>query len=240
MNPEDYQDIVLGTMTTTDNAQGTVDELLSQMGFGSEIGNWNPSFTDPSEPIPGGTMPFTDVPEDTWYYTYIESVYKQGLMNGLTDTQFAPNDNLSRAQFATIFYRLAGEPEVEYAPIFPDVPDEYWFTDGILWANSAGIIKGYGDTGLCGPEDNINREQMAVMLYRYAEYKGYDLSAAEDISQFEDAAEVSSFAEQAVSWAVGNDIIIGKENMTILDSQGSASRGECAAVIMRFIEKYEA
>ena len=240
LNPEDYQDIVLGTMTTTDNAQGTVDELLSQMGFGSEIGNWNPSFTDPSEPIPGGTMPFTDVPEDTWYYTYIESVYKQGLMNGLTDTQFAPNDNLSRAQFATIFYRLAGEPEVEYAPIFPDVPDEYWFTDGILWANSAGIIKGYGDTGLCGPEDNINREQMAVMLYRYAEYKGYDLSAAEDISQFEDAAEVSSFAEQAVSWAVGNDIIIGKENMTILDSQGSASRGECAAVIMRFIEKYEA
>ena len=190
-------------------------------------------------PIPDQKFPFTDVNKSDWFYGSIAYVNGNNLMTGLNATTFGPTQSLARAQFAIILHRMDGTPEVTYTDKFPDVPDGVWFTDAILWASSTGVVTGYTDTGKFGPADNINREQMAVMMYRYANYKGYDTGTKADFSKFSDASKVSGFAEEAMQWAVGTGIITGKDNETRLDTQGNASRAECATIIMRFVEKYE-
>ena len=185
-------------------------------------------------------LPYRDVKADDWFYDAVKYVYEHKIMTGVGDgTLFAPYQTLARAQFALILYRMNGEPEVSYRDIFPDVQDGVWYTDAILWAAGTGVVTGYSSTGCFGPADNINREQMAVMMYRYARYKGYQTSSAADFSQYLDADRVSSFAEEAMKWAVGEGIITGKFEQTMLDPQGSASRAECAIIIMRFMQKYE-
>ena len=129
-------------------------------------------------------------------------------------------------------------PEVKYTAKFPDVPEKMWFTNAILWAADTGVVTGYTDTGKLGPSDNINREQMAVMMYRYAKYKEYSIGNKADFDQYQDADKVSTFAKEAMQWAVGNGIITGKYNGTVLDPQGNATRAECATIIMRFLEKF--
>lgn len=183
-------------------------------------------------------MPFTDVPENAWYYNYVADVYYNGLMTGLNKTTFGPNQSLARAQFAVILYRIQGEPKVEYSPKFPDVGDGIWYTDAIMWASDAGIITGYSNTGKFGPADKINREQMAVMMFRYADYLGCDTDARADISGFADGYRVSGYAKEAMQWAYANGIITGKYNETYLEPQGNASRAECATIISRFIFDY--
>ena len=133
--------------------------------------------TDPEEPDnpddpaePEINLPFTDVPKGAWFYGTVADVYEKGLMTGLTDTIFGPNDKLARAQFATILWRMEDEPAVAFEQKFPDVPDSQFYTKAVLWAADAGIVTGYTDTGKFGPGDNINREQMAVMMFRYADY----------------------------------------------------------------------
>ena len=134
---------------------------------------------------------------------------------------------------------MEGEPLVDYGMSFPDVPDEGWFTEAVRWANSNKIITGYTDSGMFGPADKINREQMAVMMYRYAQYKDYSVEGSKELSSFNDAGKVSAFAKEAMEWAYGNGIITGKYNGTVIDPQGNATRAECATIIMRFMEKYE-
>ena len=157
-------------------------------------------------------------------------------MTGIDETTFAPYEPLARAQFAMILYRMNDEPEVGYTDKFKDIADNVWYTDAILWASEKGVVTGYSN-GNFGPADKINREQMAVMMYRYAQAQGYDTSMKADISQYQDAANVSDFAQEAMEWAVGNEIITGKYNETQLDPQGEASRAECATIIMRFTDK---
>lgn len=181
-------------------------------------------------------LPFTDVPSNDWYYEYVQYVYEKGLMTGIDETTFAPYESLARAQFAMILYRMNDEPEVGYTDKFKDIADNVWYTDAILWASEKGVVTGYSN-GNFGPADKINREQMAVMMYRYAQAQGYDTSMKADISQYQDAANVSDFAQEAMEWAVGNEIITGKYNETQLDPQGEASRAECATIIMRFTDK---
>lgn len=238
LQSENYPDIVLGTMSVTDNAQDQIDNLLGQMGFGGEIGYWNPSLDDHSGTKPEITLPFTDVSADAWYHEAVTYTYEHKLMAGLTNSIFAPDDILTRAQFAVILYRINGEPEVSYDAVFPDVPDKEWFTNAVLWASSNGIVSGYGDTGLFGPNDNITREQMAIMMYRYAVYKDYDVEASADLSEYQDSSEVSDFAETAMQWAAGSGMITGKDNGTLLDPQGNTTRAECAVIIKSFTENY--
>ena len=164
-------------------------------------------------------------------------MYALGLMTGLNDTYFGAADPLARAQFATILYRINGEPEVGYSPEFADVPDGVWYTDPILWASEQGVVTGYSN-GNFGPGDYINREQMAVMMYRYALSRGYDTSSRADFGSFTDGAYVSDFAVEAMQWAVGTGIISGKDNQTRLDPQGNANRAECATIITRFVSTY--
>ena len=188
---------------------------------------------------PSAELPFVDVAKGDWYYDAVYYNYFEGIMTGLNDTHFGPADSLARAQFAVILYRMNDEPDVEYKATFPDVADGVWYTDAILWAADTKVVTGYTDSGKFGPADKINREQMAVMMYRYANYKDYESDAPEDISGYKDADKVSAFAKEAMEWAVGNGIISGKDGGTILDPQGNASRAECATIIMRFIEKFE-
>ena len=184
-------------------------------------------------------LPYNDVNKNEWFQNSVEYVYNNGLMTGLNETTFGPYENLARAQFAVILHRMNDEPSIEYTNKFPDVANEQWYTDAILWASDIGVVTGYSDTGNFGPGDNINREQMAVMMYRYANYLGYDTSASANFSKFKDAKNVNEFAKEAMSWAVGAGIITGKDNETRLDPQGNASRAECATIIMRFMEYYK-
>ena len=134
-------------------------------------------------------------------------------------------------------YRIEGKPTVAYTHRFKDIAKGIWYTDAAIWAANAGVITGY-ENGLFGPADNITREQMAVILYRYAGYKGYDNSQRKNISAYSDAWKVSGFSKEAMQWAVAVGIISGKSDGKILEPQGSASRAECGTMIMRFRNVY--
>lgn len=181
-------------------------------------------------------FPFTDVKKDAWYYSQVKSVYRSGLMTGKDSVTFAPDEELARAQFALILYRMEGEPEVASTePAFPDA-EAGWYKNAVIWASENSIITGYSDTGLFGPADPINREQMATIMFRYAKHKGWDINQQENISTFPDASRVNPFAKDAVSWAVANKIISG--NNGNLDPQGSAVRAQAATIISRFTAIY--
>lgn len=184
-------------------------------------------------------LPYEDVTEEDWYYDAVCYNYEAKTMTGVDPSHFGPDQALLRDQFAVILHRMSGAPEMEYENIFPDVEPDTWYTDAVLWANNNGIVTGYQATGLFGPADCISREQMVSMLYRYAEYKEYDVSSKADLARFEDAESVSEFAVEPMQWAAAAGIISGKGDGTILDPQGSANRAECAAITMRFMEQYK-
>lgn len=183
---------------------------------------------------------FGDLRDGMWYSDNCWYVYKNGIMTGMNDTTFGTTRNLARAQFATILYRLSGAPEMTYEKIFPDVKEGQWFTDAVIWAAKEGVVTGYND-GTFGPAKNITREQMAVMLYRYAKKNGVDVSAQADFTAFMDGKKVSSFAKTEMSWAVASGIITGKERADgkYLEPQGLASRAECATIITRYMKLAE-
>lgn len=184
-------------------------------------------------------LPYEDVKEDDWHYRAVRFAYKNKIMTGWNGNTFGPYEKLSRAQFAVILHRMNGAPKIEYTDVFKDVADDQWYTDAILWAQDTGVVTGYNDgSGLFGVSDDITREQLAIMMYRYAVYKGYSVEGGTELSKFADEADVSASAEEAMKWAVGNGIIVGKNDGAILDPHGNAARSECAAIIMRFMECY--
>ncbi len=180
--------------------------------------------------------PFQDIAPGAWYQNAVDFVNYHKLMTGLTPDTFSPASTLSRAQFATILYRMEKSPEVEYTTKFPDVLDGEFYTSAVLWASSEGIITGYED-GRFGPADTITREQMAVMMFRYARYKNYDNTDIADLTGFPDYSAVSTFALEAMGWANFNGLVTGDNGK--LNPQGEAARAVCAAVIMRFMNAYE-
>ena len=218
---------------------GTLEYMIKQDPWmeGEKIAA--PVDLDSLAPADPDELPFQDVRNGDWFYDSAKYVYDKNIMTGLDTITFGPGEQLKRAQLAVILHRMNEEPEMTYSALFPDVPDGQWFTDAILWAADAGVVTGYSDTGFFGTGDNINREQIATMMYRYARYKGYSLEDAADFSSYPDAAYVNEFAEEAMAWAVGNGIITGKENPVRLDPQGLATRAECATIIMRFMETFE-
>ena len=187
-------------------------------------------------------LPYEDVAETDWFYDEVAYNYYEGTMTGTDTTHFSPYATLVRAQFATILHRMEGKPDAEYTNRFSDVPDKQFYSTAVLWAADAKIVTGYTDSGYFGTNDPITREQMVVMMYRYADYKKYDISKTADLSGFSDAGQVSGFAETAMKWAVENGIIEGKKNTDgsyRLDPQGSTSRAECAIIIQRFMEIFD-
>lgn len=181
---------------------------------------------------------FRDVPSNAWFYDSVRYSYDKGIMTGLDVYTFGPDQLLARAQFATILYRMEGTPEIKYSARFPDVANGQFYTNPVLWASKDGvkIITGYSN-GLFGPSDSINREQMATMMYRYAKYKGFDITVKGDLSQYPDEKNVNDFAKQAMEWAVGSGLISGDGGR--LNPQGNANRAVCATIMQRFLQKYE-
>lgn len=183
--------------------------------------------------------PFDDVEDSEWFAEEVRYMYENGIMTGTKENVFAPYENIPRAQFVAALYRLDGAPEFEYKDgTYPDVEKDAWYSDAVAWATDAGIVKGYGDTGKFAPADSVTREQIATMLYRYANYKKYDTSKKADISRYNDSAAVSAFAEDALAWAVGSGIILGKYDQTCLDPQGNTMRCETAVMLTRFMKAF--
>lgn len=181
-------------------------------------------------------LPYGDVKESDWYYESVAYMYNKGIMTGLKPTVFGPTGKVSRAQFATILYRISGANSVKYSSKFPDVPKGQFYTDAVMWAASEGIIKGY-ENGYFGPGDLITREQMAVLLYRYVQYLGGDVSNKNSLEHFPDSRFVSGFALEAMQWANANGVIMGNADST-LAPRAYADRASCATMMMRFMKKY--
>ncbi|MBR6770945.1 MAG: S-layer homology domain-containing protein [Lachnospiraceae bacterium] len=186
---------------------------------------------------------FTDVLKQKghWKYESVKHVYNRDIMGAITGTTlFQPDHQLTRAMFATVLYRMAGEPWVGYQSRFSDVEAGKWYTNAILWANEKGIVNGYSD-GRYGINDNITREQIAKMLCLYGESAGYKVSGRASIDSFTDVANVSSWAVEYFQWAVDTEMISGKPNgdgSFRLDAKGQATRAECAKMLKMFMEKY--
>ena len=186
------------------------------------------------EPEPEG-LPFTDVTSGDWFYDAVAYVYDKGMMEGTTDTTFAPAMNLTRSMIAQVLYNLEERPEAPGAAGFTDVAAGAWYADAVNWAAARGIVKGY-DTGAFGPEDSVTREQLAAILYRYAQAKGYDTTqGGMAVREFSDSASISDWAQTAMSWAVNAQVLSGKGN-GVLDPQGTATRAEVAQMLMNFGE----
>ena len=186
------------------------------------------------EPEPEG-LPFTDVTSGDWFYDAVAYVYDKGMMEGTTDTTFAPTMNLTRSMIAQVLYNLEERPEAPGAAGFPDVAADAWYADAVNWAAARGIVKGY-DTGAFGPEDSVTREQLAAILYRYAQVKGYDTTrGGMAVREFSDSASISDWAQEAMAWAVNAQVLSGKGN-GVLDPQGTATRAEVAQMLMNFGE----
>ena len=181
-------------------------------------------------------LPFGDVDDGDWFAGAVRFVYENGMMNGVSETDFAPHAATSRSMIVTILYRLEGEPVVDYAMGFTDVAGDAYYAEAVRWAASEGIVGGYGG-GLFGSDDAVTREQLAVILYRYAVYKGYDVSIGEDtnILSYADFADLSEYAIPAMQWACGVGIVNGTSEST-LTPQGEATRAQVAAMLMRFVE----
>ena len=184
-----------------------------------------------------GVNPFTDISEKDWFYGDVMFVYENGLMLGTSKTLFSPHGTAMRGMMATILWRMEGSPVPKGKNSFTDVEAGKWYADAITWTAENGIFAGYGKDKF-GPDDPITREQLAAIFYRYADYKGYDLTVKGDLDKFKDADKITDYAKTAMQWAVGSGLVNGKSG-NLLDPQGTATRAEIAAMLHRFIEKYE-
>ena len=179
-------------------------------------------------------LPFTDLGEGQWYESAVRYAYTHDIMEGMSATTFQPNGTLSRAMAVQIFYNLEGQPDISDENLgypYEDVDAQAWYGNAVYWARITGVATGYGD-GTFQPGDSITRQEFAQMLYNYAKYKGYDLTAEGDLSQFLDSGSVADWAEIAMSWANGNELINGHDGT--IDAAGAGTRAQAASILMRF------
>lgn len=178
-----------------------------------------------------GALPFNDVNAGDWFYDYVEYVYNNGIMDGVDNGVFSPNTATTRGMVVTVLYRLYGEPAVRGDSSFTDVAPGAYYADAVAWASNAGIVNGTSGTTF-SPNDLVTREQFAAMLYRYMQYTGADTSARASLSGFADAGRVSSYAADALAWAVAEGVLNGR-SATEITPQGNCTRAEVAAMITR-------
>ena len=182
----------------------------------------------------GDSMRFDDVSKGDWFYKDVEYVYNEGIMDGVSKREFAPNETLTRAMIVKILYRIEGEPAGYRSSDFNDVESGRWYTGAVAWAAEKEIVKGYGN-GKFGPNDPVTREQLAAILYRYTQYKGWSTTAASgSLKGFADAASVSSYAVDAMNWAVDEGLLKGANNK--LSPKSNATRAQVAAIIHRYLK----
>ena len=180
-------------------------------------------------------LPFDDVQPDDWFFGDVQYVYENDLMNGTSANRFSPLSSTTRAMVVTVLWRLENSPVVNYAMSFKDVNEGAWYGEAVRWAAASGIVTGY-DAETFGPNDSVTREQLAAILYRYAEYRDIDVSVGEDtnILSYEDALTISDYAVPAMQWACGAGLIQGADGR--LMPRSDASRAQIAAILHRFCE----
>lgn len=233
VKPDEGYELDALTVTNSSGKAVTVTEKDGKYTFtmpASKV-SVKATFKEAEKPI---TMPFTDVVEGAWYYDSIKYVYSNGMMVGTGDTKFSPNATTTRGMIVTILYRLEGEPAVSGASSFNDVAEGKYYANAVKWAAENEIVGGYGN-GQFGPEDPITREQMAAILYRYAAFKGFDMTKTADLSKFTDSGKISDWSKAALSWANAEGLVNGKGG-GILDPLGNATRAEVSAILYRFCE----
>lgn len=183
------------------------------------------------------TNPFSDVKESTWFYDAVRYVSEKGLMQGMGEKSFGPKGTTTRGMIVTILWRMENQPKAEKDIAFADVKNGKYYHAAVTWASEKGIVKGYSAERF-GPEDNITREQLAVILHNYAASKGYNTSASGDISTYNDAGKIHSWSKDAMRWANAEGLISGT-GRNLLDTRGNAERCQVAAILQRFIENIE-
>ncbi|MGM9563550.1 MAG: leucine-rich repeat protein [Faecousia sp.] len=182
----------------------------------------------PTTPV----IEFNDIPANAWYIDAVAFAVENGLMNGVGDNKFDPEGSMTRAMLVTVLWRYEGSPK-KGTNTFADVPNGRWYTDAIAWAAAEGVVGGVGN-GKFEPDGNVTREQMATILFRYANKKGFDTSKRGDLSGFPDASRVSFYAKDALAWAVAEKIINGSDGYLL--PQGDATRAQVSAILMRYIK----
>lgn len=231
------------TITVTPDEGYKVGSVTVKRPTGSTVpvtgqGNGKYTFTMPSGGVTVDVTfipedwPFVDVTEDKWYYDAVAYVYQQGIMVGMSETTFEPNTTVNRAQVVQMLYNLEGQPQVSGDSGFSDIWDGQWYAKAVAWASANDVAAGYED-GTFRPTRAVTREEFAQILYNYAKFKGYDLSASADLGKFPDSGQVSSWAETALGWANGNGLINGHDDGR-LDPKGSTIRAQAASILMNF------
>lgn len=226
------QELAAGAVLAADHRYLAPEEVTvsvtSRTAHWSVQGKW----TTTSDGIHVIELTFTDVPESEWYYDAVCYVVEKGLYNGISETSFAPLMYMQRGMLTTVLYRMTGSPPAAYSEMFTDVPPDQWYTDGTIWAGMTGVVNGAGD-GRFLPDIDLDRQQIAVVLYNYARYLGYDVSAsADDLGIFSDGNSVAAWAQQAMTWAVSAGIMQGSGG-AIMPAKG-ATRAEVAMMLQRF------
>ncbi len=235
------------TLTVTPDEGYALDELSVTAANGTAVSvkkgtGQNYTFTMPRSAVTvtaafaeaASSLPFRDVARSDWFCSAVEYVYANGLMDGVSSTRFSPDTALSRAMMVQVLWNLEGRPVVNYAMNYDDVDQGSWYAEAIRWASSEQIAGGYGNQEF-GPDDDITREQMAAILYRYAQYKAFDTTqGGMAIREFRDYQEISSWALDALGWAVNAGVMTGKGD-AILDPAGTATRAEAAQVFANYL-----
>lgn len=204
----------------------TTDYTKESGGHGGSAPSTVP--TTPEQPT---GLPFTDVQAGAWYADAVKYVFDQGLMSGMSAQEFGPDGQVTRGQVVTILWRLAGSPTVS-GKAFHDVSAADWYADAVAWASANGVVSGYENGGF-GPEDQVTREQLAAILYRYAQLSGKDTGKSADLSGYTDSVTISAWAPQALKWAVGSGLISGTGTHT-LSPRGTATRAQIAVILQNY------
>lgn len=178
-------------------------------------------------------LPFTDVSTSDWFYDDVAFVYKNGLFSGTDSRSFSPNASMTRAMLVTVLYRLEGEPTVTGRSSFTDVRSGAYYEKSVIWAAANGIVTGTDSTSF-SPDAKVTREQLAAILYRYAQYRKLDTDASAKLNSFTDADSVSAYASEALGWAVSEGLINGASGK--LMPKGDATRAQVAAILHRFVK----
>lgn len=239
------------TLTLSPDKGYKLDKLTVTDGSGKTVSTVKKSDTVYTFPMPASAVnvgvsyvkatetpsktKFNDVSANDWFTSAVDYVTGKGMMNGTAANTFSPKANTTRGMVVTVLYRLENQPSTSAAS-FTDVASGAYYANAVAWANANGIVSGYG-SGKFGPNDKVTREQLAAILYRYAQYKKYDVSVGEDtnILSYNDAQSISSYAIPAIQWACGAGVVTGKSGSK-LDPKGYATRAEVAAMLMRFCE----
>ncbi len=212
-----------GTVTTPDDNED--EEENEDLFSGNEDEEENKEWVNP----------FSDVKESDWYYETVKYVSENGIFNGMTEDTFVPGSELTRAMLVTVLYRIEGSPRLESDSIFSDVDLDDWFGVPVIWAAENGIVNGVSDTEFA-PNNAITREQIATIMFRYAKAKGYDTTqGGMAVREYEDYETISSWAREAMQWAVNSKLINGKTETTV-NPLDNATRAEAATIIMRFLD----